>query len=90
MRIKRGQASIKLPPVDHIIQAVIDERRTGGHAFVLMLVHPEVFQEELKKSKRYYGRPTACAVLGDRLYFRPAADQPYELRVRYAPPIEEL
>lgn len=90
MKLRKGQESVKLPPIGEMLHVVVDEREKGGHCFVVRHVNPKDFQALLKKQRKQTGRPSLYTLLGDRLYFHPKADGRYEMRIRFMPPAVEL
>lgn len=84
MKLKTGQKRYKFPDYGEIISVILlnGKHNKFGAAFRLQIVS----REEIGKT---HGFPTQCAFWNNWIEFWPIPDKPYEVRVRYSPPIEE-
>lgn len=92
MKIRKGDTSVKLPPIGQLCSVMLDTGNDEqiGMLYPVIIVTSEDFE---KLDKTLSGTIThASIVIGkkSRLRFFPIPDAAYTLRIRYYPPMQEV
>lgn len=88
MKLRKGQPRYKMPPYSRVEHVRIEGNQRHNQMCAIML--PLVGIEHLNVKPLPNGRPRQCGVYGQFIEFEPPPDKPYEVKIRYTPPILEI
>lgn len=98
MKIKKGQRSVKLPPIGSIVTVTwaVDEDipESTTNEYSVWMVTPQDIEQRISSKDTpespIEGMIAYACLIGNELIFYPRPDRNGNLRLRYFPPMEEI